>query len=59
MVPEIQSIKEQLKNLGFKIVMMTGSGSAVFALSTDKKLIKLGAKKLEDKYNVIITKVIK
>ena len=59
LVPEIQIIKNELKELGFKIVMMTGSGSAVFALSTDKKLIKQGAKKLEDKYNVIITKVIK
>ena len=39
--------------------MMSGYGSAVFALSTNKKLIKLGAKKLEDKYNVIITRVIK
>jgi len=59
LVPEIQTIKDELKELGFKIVMMTGSGSAVFALSTDKKLIKLGAKKLENKYNVIVTKVIK
>ena len=59
LVPEIQTIKDELKGLGFKIVMMTGSGSAVFALSTDKKLIKLGAKKLENKYNVIVTKVIK
>ena len=59
MVPEIQTIKDELKALGFKIVLMSGSGSAVFALSTDKKLIKLGAKKLENKYNIIITKVIK
>ena len=59
LVPEIQAIKDELKELGFKIVMMTGSGSAVFALSTDKKLIKQGAKKLENKYNVIVTKVIK
>lgn len=59
LVPEIQTIKDELKKLGFKIVMMTGSGSAVFALSTNKKLIKQGAKKLENKYNVIVTKVIK
>ncbi len=59
LVPEIQTIKDELKQLGFKIVMMTGSGSAVFALSTDKKLVKLGARKLENKYNVIVTKVIK
>lgn len=59
LVPEIQTVKDELKELGFKIVMMTGSGSAVFALSTDKKLIKQGAKKLDNKYNVIITKVMK
>ena len=58
LVPEIQTIKDELKELGFKIVMMTGSGSAVFALSTDKKLIKQGARKLDDKYNVIVTKVL-
>lgn len=59
MVPQIQTIKDELKELGLKIVMMTGSGSAVFALSTNKKLIKKAARALDDKYNVIITKVIK
>ena len=59
LVPEIQTIKDELKELGLKIVMMTGSGSSVFALSTDKKLIKKAFKQLDDKYNVIITKVIK
>src|SRR5574344_199302 len=32
-VPEIKSIKQQLLDYGFDIVQMTGSGSAVFALS--------------------------
>ncbi len=60
LVPEIQTIKDELKELGLKIVMMSGSGSAVFALSTDKKLIKSIAKKLENKYKtVIVTKVLK
>lgn len=59
LVPEIQIIKDKLKELGFDIVMMTGSGSAVFALSTDKKLIKHGAKILENQYNVIVTRVLK
>ena len=59
MVPEIQTVKDELKALGFNIVMMTGSGSAVFALTTDKKLAKYGLKKLENKYNVMLTKVIK
>lgn len=59
LVPEIQVIKNELKELGFKIAMMTGSGSAVFALSTDKKLIKNAAKKLDNKYHVIVTRVLK
>lgn len=59
LVPEIKQIKEALKNMGLKIVMMSGSGSAVFALSTDASLIKKAAKQLEDKYLVEITKVIK
>ena len=59
LVPEIRQIKEALKNIGLKIVMMSGSGSAVFALSTDASLIKKAAKQLEDKYLVEVTKVIK
>ena len=59
LVPEIQVIKEKLLIAGLKIVQMTGSGSAVFALSTDKKLIKSVAKSLENQYLVEVTKVIK
>ena len=60
LVPEIAVIKDEMKNLGLKIAMMTGSGSAVFALSTDKKLIKSAYRYFEEKYrNVILTKVIK
>lgn len=58
-VPEIQVIKNKLFAAGLKIVQMTGSGSAVFALSTDKKLIKNAAKMFEDEYLVEETKVIK
>ena len=39
--------------------MMSGSGSAVFALSVDQSLIKKAAKQLEDKYTVEVTRVIK
>lgn len=59
LVPEILVIKEKLKALGLKIVQMTGSGSSVFALSTDKKLIKNAAKALENQYLVEVTKVLK
>ena len=59
LVPEIQVIKDKLKMAGLKIVQMTGSGSSVFALSTDKKLIKSVAKSLEDQYLVEVTKVLR
>ena len=58
-VPEIQNIKDELKELGFKLVLMSGSVSSVFALSTDKKLIKLANKKLENKYYTTIAKILK
>ena len=38
---------------------MSGSGSSVAALSTDKKLIKRIAKDYEDKYRVEVTKILK
>jgi 4-diphosphocytidyl-2-C-methyl-D-erythritol kinase/energy-coupling factor transport system substrate-specific component len=40
LVPEIQVIKDKLFTAGLKIVQMSGSGSSVFALSTDKKTFK-------------------
>ena len=59
LVPEIAQIKNALKERGLKIVMMTGSGSTVFALSTDVKLLKKIAKEFEDHYFVEVTKVLK
>ena len=59
LVPEIQELKDKLKELGLKIVMMTGSGSAVFAMSTDLGLLKKARKELEDDYFAEIAKVIK
>lgn len=58
-VPEIQIIKDKLRELGLNIVLMSGSGSSVFALSTNKKLIKKASKVLEDKYNTYIAAIIK
>lgn len=58
-VPEINEIKEKLKAFGLKIVLMSGSGSSVFALSTDKKLINKAFKEIQGEYTVIKTKVIK
>ena len=57
--PDIKVIKDKLKELGFKLVLMSGSGSAVFALSTDQSLLKRAVKELEDEYFVEITKIVK
>ena len=59
MVPEIKVVIDELKAFGFKISMMTGSGSAVFALSTNKKLIKQAEKEFAKKYTVKVTEVLK
>ena len=59
LVPEIAEIKQKMFDTGLKIVQMTGSGSAVFALSTNKKQLKEVAKIFEDQYFVDITKVLK
>lgn len=60
LVPEISTIKEEMKMQGFKIALMSGSGSAVFGLTTDKALLKRATKYFERKYETVIaTKVIK
>ena len=59
MVPQIQIIIDELKENGLRIVQVTGSGSAVFALSTDKALLVRILKKLENKYEIEIAKVLK
>lgn len=58
-VSEVQIIKNKLKEHGLSIVMMSGSGSVVFGMSTNKKLIKKIGLELEDEYRVEITKVLK
>ena len=59
MIPEIQKIIDSLKEKGLKIVNMTGSGSAVFAMSTDKKLLKKIMKEYDNDYLTELTEVIK
>lgn len=60
LVPQIKTIKDEMIEQGLKIVSMTGSGSAVFALTTNKKLLKTATKYFEKKYDtVIVTRVLK
>lgn len=58
-VYEIQGIIDELKGQGLKIVGMSGSGSSVFALSTDLKQLKKIAKLYEEKYVYELVSVIK
>ncbi len=55
--PMVRVIIDALKEEGLKIVQMTGSGSAVFALSTNKSQLNKIAKKFEQDYIVELTKV--
>ncbi|HNX15986.1 MAG TPA: 4-(cytidine 5'-diphospho)-2-C-methyl-D-erythritol kinase [Bacilli bacterium] len=59
LVPEIKVIKKKLSDFGLEIVAMSGSGSSIFALSTNLSLLKNIARKLEDDYVVEVTKIIK
>ena len=59
LLPEIKIIKNELKELGLRLVLMSGSGSAIFALSRDKKILKQDMKALEDRYVVELTKILK
>ena len=59
LVPEIQEIKDYLKSQGLNMVLMSGSGSSVFALSQDKKQLKNIALAIEDKWTVEVTKLLK
>lgn len=60
MVPEIQVVKDRLRKEGFKLVLMSGSGSCVFALTEDLKFAAKVQRLLEkDGYQVRLTKTLK
>lgn len=57
MCPEIKAIKEMFLRDGFKCVLMTGSGSCVYALTTSRALATAKYHKYENEnYEVILTK---
>lgn len=56
LVPEIQDIIQTLKNDGFNMVMMSGSGSTVFALSKNPYALMKESKKFDkNKYRIVLT----
>ena len=42
-VPQIKEIKQELNNMGFDAVLMSGSGSTVFAITKDHELVQRAA----------------
>ena len=50
MVPEIAQIKKELLELGFDGALMSGSGSCVFGLTRDDKILEKGFKYFKGKY---------
>ena len=59
LVPEIQNVKDELKKLGFKMVLMSGSGSSVFALTSNHKIATAKNHELEKKgYEVYLTRTL-
>ena len=60
LLPEVEHIVNELKSFGLSASMMTGSGSACFALSKNMKAIKDASHKLENEgYKTIITHTLK
>ena len=58
--PEVKAVKDMLKKDGFKAVLMTGSGSCVYALTTNHALAVSKALKYDSKgYEVYLTKTAK
>ena len=57
LVPEIQTIKQILKEMGLDMTLMSGSGSTVFSLSEDKERIEKAYEYFQQKkdYFVMIT----
>lgn len=50
MVPEINDIKQAMLEIGFDGALMSGSGSCVFGLTRDDKILEKGFKYFKGKY---------
>lgn len=59
LVPEIADIKRQLQCMGFDAVLMSGSGSTVFAITENERLIESAYQKMNDGLNFVCRTQIK
>lgn len=50
MVPEIKRIKKEMLDIGFDGALMSGSGSCVFGITRNKKILDKGYDYFKDKY---------
>jgi len=55
LLPEIEEIIEKLRAEGLNLIMMSGSGSTVFALNDNFKKLEKISRKFEDDYDVFLT----
>lgn len=53
LVPELESIKEEMLETGISRVLMSGSGSSLMGFSADEQVLIDAQKKLSDKYNFV------
>lgn len=51
--PIIQTIKQELNDYGFDAVLMSGSGSTVFALTRNKEVLDKAKEDMKDKYTFV------
>lgn len=54
MVPELKRLKEELYELGFPFVLMSGSGSTMFALSEDEDVLRQGVEVMKQRYPFVL-----
>lgn len=50
---DIKQVKQALEAYGFQVVLMSGSGSSVFALSKDKEALAKAKQELENTYDFV------
>lgn len=59
MVSDIEEIKEEMIKLGFDGTLMSGSGSCVFGMTLDEKVLEKGYKYFKNKYKFVrITQIL-
>ncbi|MGO3018111.1 MAG: 4-(cytidine 5'-diphospho)-2-C-methyl-D-erythritol kinase [Anaerococcus sp.] len=51
--PHLEKIKDEIKSLGAKVSLMSGSGASIFGVFEDEKILEEAYKKIKDKYKFV------